>query len=179
MMKVGWWSCWGSFALHERWFGDLIQRLAHGVISQAFTRRALVSTFMMVLFIVGESFAWWSFRPSPIIIISSSLEDTSELEGVRFCHARRNFFFKLSISSCMALLMFYLWDMWLPTQEWLLLVWVVCTLPSRCLSWSLSRSRLRKSSCRWEPADSTCCALDPTMFSRYTHWYTSSSHRWR
>ena len=45
----------------ERQFGDLIQRLGHGVISQAFTRWALVSTFLMVLFVVGETFAWWSF----------------------------------------------------------------------------------------------------------------------
>ena len=53
----------------ERWFGDLIQRLAHGIISQAFMRQTLVSTFMMVFVIVGESLTWWSSWPSPIIII--------------------------------------------------------------------------------------------------------------
>ena len=57
------------YLMLERWFWDLIQRLAHGVISQAFTRRAIVSTFMMALFIVRESFAWWSSRPSSITVI--------------------------------------------------------------------------------------------------------------
>ena len=44
----------------ERRFGDLIQCLAHSVISQAFTRRALVSSPVVVFFIVGERLAWWS-----------------------------------------------------------------------------------------------------------------------
>ena len=49
------------YPAHERRFGDLIQRLAHSVTSQAFTRQALVPMFMMVLFIIGERLAWWSF----------------------------------------------------------------------------------------------------------------------
>ena len=44
----------------ERWSGDLIKCLAHGVISQAFMRRAFVPTFAMVLFIIGKRFAGWS-----------------------------------------------------------------------------------------------------------------------
>ena len=168
----------------KRWFWDLIQRHAHGVISQAFTRQALVSTFMMVLFILRESFAWWSSRPSSITVILLIIRGCIGLEGVCFRCAWCSFFFKSSISSCMALLLFYLWDTWLPTREWLLLVWEKCTLPFRYLSRSLSRSRLRKSSCRWEPAVSAwcrlvLCGLDPTMFNRYTHWCTSSSHRQR
>ena len=35
-------------------FGNLVQHLAHSVISQAFARRALIPTFVMVLLIVGE-----------------------------------------------------------------------------------------------------------------------------
>ena len=77
----------------------------------------------------------------------------------------------------MALLLFCFWDTWLPTREWLRHVWQVCTLPSRYFSRSLSRSRLRKSSCRWEPTDSTWRRPDPTMFNCYTHWCTSSPHR--
>ena len=38
------------------------------------------------------------------IVSSSSLEETSELEGDRFCCARQSCFFKSSISCCMALL---------------------------------------------------------------------------
>ena len=34
--------------------GNLVQRLAHSVISQAFARRALIPTFVMVLLIIGE-----------------------------------------------------------------------------------------------------------------------------
>ena len=73
---------------------------------------------------------------------------------------------------CMALL-FCSWETWLPTREWLLLVCVVCMLPS----WSRLRSRLRKSSCRWEPMGSCWWGLDPTIVDCCTHYYTSSSHR--
>ena len=44
----------------ERKSRDLIERLAHSVISKAFTKRALVPMFMMVLFIIGERLTWWS-----------------------------------------------------------------------------------------------------------------------
>ena len=44
----------------ERRSRDLIERLAHSVISKAFTKRALVPIFIMVLFIVGERLTWWS-----------------------------------------------------------------------------------------------------------------------
>ena len=53
----------------ERWFGDLIQHLAHSVVSQAFTRRALVSSPVVVLFNIGERVTWWSSWPLPIISI--------------------------------------------------------------------------------------------------------------
>ena len=38
--------------------GNLVQRFAHSVISQASARWALVSTFVMVFFVVGKSLAW-------------------------------------------------------------------------------------------------------------------------
>ena len=41
----------------EGGLGDLVQHLVHSVISQAFARRALIPTFVMVLLIVGERLA--------------------------------------------------------------------------------------------------------------------------
>ena len=43
--------------IREGGLGDLVQHLAHSVISQAFARRALIPTFVMVLLIVGEKIA--------------------------------------------------------------------------------------------------------------------------
>ena len=40
--------------------GNLVQRFAHSVISQTSVQRALVSTLMMVFFIVGKGLAGWS-----------------------------------------------------------------------------------------------------------------------
>ena len=45
--------------MHERRFGNLVQHLAHSVVSQAFARQALIPTFVMVLIIVGERLARW------------------------------------------------------------------------------------------------------------------------
>ena len=64
------------------------------------------------------------------IIYSSSLEETSKLEGDRFCCARRSCFFKSSISCCMTLSSPYSWAMWPFLQKLLPPVWMVCTLPS-------------------------------------------------
>ena len=41
----------------ERGFRDLIQRLAHNVISHAFIRRAFVFSLVVTFFIAGERFA--------------------------------------------------------------------------------------------------------------------------
>ena len=41
-------------------FGNLVQRLAYSIISQAFTRWAFVPLLVVVLFIVGERLTWWS-----------------------------------------------------------------------------------------------------------------------
>ena len=46
-------SCPFNLAREGR-FGNLVQRLAHSIIFQAFARRAFIPTFAMVLFIVGE-----------------------------------------------------------------------------------------------------------------------------
>ena len=57
------------YLARERWFEDLIQRLTHSVVSQAFTRWAFVSSLVVVLFIVGERLAWWSSGPLPVTSI--------------------------------------------------------------------------------------------------------------
>ena len=46
--------------VREGKLGNLIQCFAHSVISQDSVRRALVSTLVMVLFIVGKRLAGWS-----------------------------------------------------------------------------------------------------------------------
>ena len=107
------------------------------------------------------------------ILLFSLSEEESDWEGVCFRRAWRNSFFRWSIFLCMALLS-YSWEMWLPTLEWLLLVWVLCTLPS----WSHLCSRLRKSSCHWKPMDSCWWEPDPTIGDHCTCCYTSSPHRW-
>ena len=43
--------------VREGGLGNLVQRLAHNVISQAFVRRALIPMFVMVLLIIGERLA--------------------------------------------------------------------------------------------------------------------------
>ena len=53
--------------------GNLVQCLAHSVISQTFVRRALVSMFVMVFFIIGKGLAGWSSWPSLITSILFTL----------------------------------------------------------------------------------------------------------
>ena len=48
------------YLARERGFRDLIQCLAHNVISHAFARQALVFSLVVVLFILGERFTWRS-----------------------------------------------------------------------------------------------------------------------
>ena len=64
------------------------------------------------------------------IISSSSLEETSELEGDHFCCARRSCFFKSPISHCMAFSSPYSWATWPFLRKPLPPVWTVCILPS-------------------------------------------------
>ena len=81
---------------------------------------------------------------------SVSSEDSSELGDECLRHARRNSFFSSSISRCMSL-SFFAWETWLFPQDWLLLVCVVCTLPS----WSPLCWRFTKELLCWEPPDSS------------------------
>ena len=79
---------------------------------------------------------------------SVSSEEDSDSSDERLHRARRNFFFSSSISCCMSL-SFFAWETWLFSRDWLLLVCVVCTLPSRFpICWGFTTELL----C-WEPPD--------------------------
>ena len=54
------------YVLCEGWFRNLTQRLVHGIIPQAFVRRAFVSMSMVVLLVVRKGLAGWS-SGSPLI----------------------------------------------------------------------------------------------------------------
>ena len=54
------------YLVREGWFGDLIQHLAHNIISHAFMRQAFVPSLVVAFFIVRERFARWSSWPSLI-----------------------------------------------------------------------------------------------------------------
>ena len=68
----------------DGWLGNLVQRFAYSFISQAFARRALIPTFVMVFFIVGERLARWSSWPSPITSILFTLKGNFKVEGGSF-----------------------------------------------------------------------------------------------
>ena len=108
MANVGWWNHLGSFAFSiphvkgnlEIWLNaffitlvptPLREGLLHFLwrrCSSSQEKNSLGGVLDLCLYMVS----------------SSSLEETSKLEGDRFCCARRNCFFKSSISCCMALL---------------------------------------------------------------------------
>ena len=54
----------------ERWFRELIQCLAHGIVSQAPRRWASMFTPLVVLFYMREGLAWRGSRSLPIVIIA-------------------------------------------------------------------------------------------------------------
>ena len=46
-------------SLRERRLGDLIQRLAHSVVSHTFSRGVLIPTFVVVLLFIGVRLTRW------------------------------------------------------------------------------------------------------------------------
>ena len=114
----------------EMWSGNLVECSTHSIISQAFERWIFVFAIMIVVLIIRERLTRrspWSASKLPSF---SPSEEKSELEGVCLHRSWHNFLFKWSISRYMFLAS-SLWERWLPPRNWLLLVWVVCTLPSR------------------------------------------------
>ena len=96
---------------------------------------------------------------------SVSSEDSSESGEGRLRRARHIFFFNSSISRCMSL-SFFAWETWLFPRDWLLLVCVVCTLPS----WSPLRWGFTIELLCWEPPDSTWCDLTLSWCGLIVGW---------
>ena len=99
-----------------------------------------------------------------------SSEDSLESGEEHLRHARRNSFFSSSISRCMSL-SFFAWETWLFPRDWLLLVCVVCVLPSWSpLCWGFTTELL----C-WEPSDSTWCGLTLSWCRPIVGWCAPDS----
>ena len=139
-------ECWPSESprkspslnsVRERWPGNLVECSAHRIISQAFGKWAPVSVLMVAVLIIWERLTRRSLWSRSVIIISTIRRNVRVWRSPSALFA--NLLHKWSISSCMVLVSFS-WGTWLPLLDWLLLVWVVCTLTSQ----SLLHSRLRK-----------------------------------
>ena len=114
----------------KRWFRNLAQRLF--IMSVPTPLREGLLRFLR----------WWCFSSQEkdslggvldlclYIVSSLLLKETSELEGDHFCCARRNCFFKSSISCCMVLSLSLLSDTFLFLWKPLPSVWMECILPS-------------------------------------------------
>ena len=102
----------------------------------------------------------------PLYVASSvSSEEGSESGDECLRRARRNFFFNSSISRCMSL-SFFAWETWLFPYDWLLLVCVVCTLPSWSpFCWGFTTELL----C-WEPLASAWCGLTLSWCGPIVDW---------
>ena len=166
-------ECNPLYVACERWFRELIQFLAHGIISQAPRRWAFTLTPLVVLFFIREGLAWRGSRSLPIVIIAfiigGHVRARTRLPSL--CMAQLSL--QVVYLSLHGLSSFCLWDTWLPTWEWLLLVWVVFTLPSRNLPFSSFRSHsgLGKLPCCWDLAglswwEPARWGPDPTMLDR-------------
>ena len=113
---------------------------------------------------------------SPIVVIVFVVERCVWARGDCLHCARHSFLFKSFISRCMACSSSHLWDMWLPTREWFLLVCVVFTLPSRNLPFFSFRpcSGFGKLPCCWDLVSSgwwepALWGSDPAMFDCCSH----------
>ena len=101
------------------------------------------------------------------LYVASSISSEDSLESGDEClhHARHNSFFSSSISRCMSL-SFFAWETWLFPRDWLLLVCVVCVLPS----WSpLCWGFMTKLLC-WKPPDSARCGLTLSWCGPIVGW---------
>ena len=94
-----------------------------------------------------------------------SSDDNSKSGDECLCRTRCNFFFNSSISRCMSLSLFA-WETWLFPHDWLLLVYVICILPSWSpLCWGFATELL----C-WDPPDSVWCRLASSWCGPIVGW---------
>ena len=101
------------------------------------------------------------------LYVASFVSSEDSLESGEEClrRARCNSFFSSSISRCMSL-SFFAWETWLFPRDWLLLVCVVCVLPSWSpLYWGFTIELL----C-WEPPDSAWCGLTLSWCGPIVSW---------
>ena len=142
------------YSPYEGWFRNLTQCLFHNISSHSFARRASVFSPVMALFIIGEEFAWWSSWPLSVnSVLFLIRRDIGVGKGSPLLCSMKLLLQVLNLS-LHGFIIISPWERWLPLRKRLPLVWVVCMLPSWCFSRSLSRSRLKKSSCWWKFADS-------------------------
>ena len=134
MANVGWWNRLGSFAFSiPRVKGDLEIWLNAFFIMSVPTLlwEGLLRFLRWGCFSSQEKDSLGGVLDLCLYIVSSLLlKETSELEGDHFCCARRNCFFKSSISYCMVLSLSLLWDMFLFLRKPLPSMWMECILPS-------------------------------------------------
>ena len=101
---------------------------------------------------------------------SVSSEDSLESGDEHLRCARRNSFFSSSISRYMSL-SFFAWETWLFPHDWLLLVCIVCILPSWSpLCWGFTTELL----C-WEPPNSAWCRLASSWYGPIVGWCEPNS----
>ena len=134
MANVGWWKHLGSFAFSiPRVKGDLEIWLKTFFKTSVPTslREGLLRFLLWRYSSLQEKDSLGGVLDRCLYIVSSSsLEETSKLEGDRFYFARQNCFFKSSISRYMAFSSSCLWAAWPFLRKPLPPVWTVCGLPS-------------------------------------------------
>ena len=139
----------------KRRFCNLVQRFVHGFVSKALVRWTLILTPMATIFLVAWESSLGGVLDRCLYVTSSiSSKEDSDPSDDRLRCVQRNFLLSSSISRCMSL-SFFAWETWLFPHDWLLLVCVVCRLPSWSpLCWGFTTELLH-----WEPPDSAWCGL--------------------
>ena len=120
---------------------------------------------------------WWCFSSPEKVSLDGVLDlhlyvasfvsskDSSKSGDECFRRAQHNSFFSSSISCCMSL-SFFAWETWLFPYDWLLLVCIVCILPSWSpLCWGFTTELL----C-WEPPNFAWCGLALSWCGPIVDW---------
>ena len=174
MEKVGWWNRRGRLAPSMlRVKGDLATWFNASFMA-LFPRLLWVGLLFLCLLrysLSPEKVSLGEILDLRLYVASFvSLEDNSESGDERLRRARHNSFFNSSISRCMSL-SFFAWETWLFPHEWLLLVCVVCVLPSWSpLCWGFTTELL----C-WEPPVSAWCGLTLSWCGPIVGWCEPNS----
>ena len=112
------------------WLRDLAQCLFHNIVPYSFVRRALAFPLVKMLILIRKDSLGGVLERCLYTVSSSSLEETSELEGYCFCFAQWSCVFKSSISRYMAFSSPCSWATWLFLRKPLPSIRISCMLPS-------------------------------------------------